>query len=204
MKKTIIALSMLTGLLSTTSFAALSGAYVGGGIGYGDIYRPNIDVTSTAGGHGGLAGRMFAGIQYTPYVGLELGYTKFANTTLRETDTVAPIGIFTGTSTVQSYAADAVVTGTIPLQNGFSVKGKLGGAYLNEKSNAHLATANGASTEHISGIDSKLLPTFGLGAGYDINQSVSTEVSWMHIQKMGGTDLQSTNLMTAGLTYHFG
>ena len=87
----------------------------------------------------------------------------------------------------------------MPLQYGFSVKGKLGAAYLNESGAVSL---NGPTlVKHTEG---KIYPTFGAGVGYEINKSLTTDVSWVRIQKVGNNAyLKSTDLVGLGLSYHF-
>lgn len=201
MKKPVLTLAMLSGLLITTGAqAAGEGAYVGGELGYGNIYQPKASAgLSSSGKSGGIAGRIFGGYQFSDYFGTELGFTKFSNATIKFTQ-----GTLTGNGTIKSYAVDAVLKGIVPFQNGFNLFGKLGAAYLDESSNNVTVTGAGGVSGTGSGSTDKVLPTFGLGAGYDINQNFTTDLSWLRIQATGNTNLQSTDLITAGLIYNFG
>jgi OmpA-OmpF porin, OOP family len=185
MKKQILALTMLTGLLTTGAFAAPAQTpYLGGDIGWGSIYQTGFG--------SGVAGRIFAGYNFNEYLAAEAGYSKFANANQN-------ISIFGTTfhTTIKTYAVDAVVKATLPLENGFNLFGKLGAAYLNEQASANIIS--NTYTAH------NVLPTYGLGAGYDINKNLNADVSWMRIQHVGSnTNLNSTDLVGAGLTYSFG
>ena len=44
---------------------------------------------------------------------------------------------------------------------------------------------------------------FGAGVSYDINKNVVADVSWMRIQAVGNTALNSTDTAMLGLSYHF-
>ncbi len=95
----------------------------------------------------------------------------------------------------------------MPLQNGFALYGKLGAAWLDAKASesvsgnsifAGSASTSGSGTEH------KILPTFGVGLSYDSTPNVPVDISWNRIQKVGNTDLESTDLFSVGVAYNFG
>jgi hypothetical protein len=103
----------------------------------------------------GLGGRVYAGYQFNPYFATELGYTRFATTSLSALGTTTTVQnststegyqgeqqtmLTTSTSTTTSNTAyngditeraiDLVAKGTIPLRYGFGVYAKAGLAYL--------------------------------------------------------------------------
>lgn len=210
MKKPILVLAMFASLLTTTgAFAAINGIYLGGQLGFGDTYQSPQNAAFNArasGGSGGLAGRIFGGYQFTQYIAAEMGYTKFSNSNVTYTDYSTFFATtYRGSVPIESYAIDLVAKGTLPLQNGFSLFGKLGVAYINEfAGNVTIYNASGTHAENFYINDDTLLPTFGLGAGYDVTQNLTTDVSWMHIQHTGTSNIQSTDLVAAGVSYHFG
>jgi opacity protein-like surface antigen len=207
-----IAAGCATLVFAASANAAVEGPYIGGALGWGDTHQ--IDTlrksgnTINSGRDTGLAGRLFAGIGFTPNLGAEMGYTKFSNSNVNVTRT----GTFADTNmsaTLKTYAIDLVAKITVPLQDGFNIYGKVGGAYLNQAASATTNNTIGGvvvpnTTVNSSSNTTKILPTFGLGAGFDVNKNVTTDISWMHIQKVGDTNLQNTDLVAVGLTYHFG
>ena len=180
-------------LMANASAAVDSGAYVGGQAGWGTIHQDGFSTSHNNSSDSGLAGRLFAGYQVNQNFAAEMGYTKFKNES-----TKATFGLITATGSIKTYAVDLVAKGIMPLQNGVSLYGKLGAAYLNETAHASVGSFSASTTQ------SKILPTFGAGVSYDLTQNVATDLSWTRIQKVGSTDLNSTDLVALGLAYHFG
>jgi OOP family OmpA-OmpF porin len=202
----LVALSSIAGLfIASNASAAVSapGAYVGGGIGWGTINQPGFnDAYDNKTTDNGVAGRVYVGVDLNQYLGAELGFTKFSD---MDTSGVfaSSIGPLDASGKIQTYAFDAVAKGTLPLQNGFNLFGKLGVAYLNEKASVSITDVFGDSASDTSVIHA-YLPTFGAGISYDINKNVAADVSWMRIQKVNDTDLKSTDTVMFGVSYHFG
>jgi OOP family OmpA-OmpF porin len=196
---TIVTLASLASLfIATTASADINvGPYLGGGLGWGSIGAPdNVYGIHNENTSGVVAGRVFGGLSFTPNLGLETGFTKFGDVNYSASTANASIKAKT-----ETYAVDMVGKVTIPLENNFSLFGKVGGAYLNEADSA-TATVNGV-TRSASDSEGKILPTFGAGLGYNINKNVTADVSWMRIQKVGDTDLNSTDTAMLSLSYHF-
>ncbi|SRR5579883_96101 len=216
MKKKILTAAVAT-LAATglaAAHAAVNGAYVGGILGYGNVHEGNTsstDVTEIEPGltgtsnfssnDRGIAGQIFGGYQFTQNFAAELGVTKFSNATQKVTGSVAGVALPTIKGTVKTSAVDLVAKGMLPLQNGFGLYGKLGVAYLMASADVKAEGLGSASASQHN-----LYPTFGVGASYDINQNLVADVSWNRIQKVGSSNsnLPSTDLFGAGLSYHFG
>jgi OmpA-OmpF porin, OOP family len=190
-------------VVATSANASDDGVYVGGQLGYGKVHTFDTNITRAAGGFkesqkdDGIAGRLFAGFQINPNFAVEAGYTKFSDAT----DKVSGSGV-DAKMTLEAQAIDVSAKGIIPLQNGFSIYGKLGGAYLYEKADVKITAFGETDKAHES--ENQFYPTFGLGVNYDINKNVSTDLSWTRIQKVGNKDLESTDFFGLGLAYHFG
>jgi OOP family OmpA-OmpF porin len=198
-KKTVttITLASLAGLfIATSASAANNGIYLGGAAGWGDTYQSNVasELNGTHTNSSGFSGRVFEGYQFTENFGLEAGYTKFHDVNLNN-DTIDL------DTKLKSYSVDVVGKGMVPLTNGFGLFGKLGVAYLNEAFDGSV-TRDGDMFNAGASI-SKVLPTFGAGVSYDINKNVVADVSWMRIQAVGNTALNSTDTAMLGLSYHF-
>lgn len=214
--------------IGTNANAAMSGLYVGGQLGGGNVHERGVSSSQLAdaindaglsvassGGSSketGVAGRLFAGYQFNDNFAAELGYSKFSNAKSNAyatgVDSVSSLAesVSIGTTT-KSYAVDLVGKAILPLQNCFNVYGKLGVAYLNERVDLNVSDVeNGVtlSNESFSASEHKVLPTFGVGAGYEINQNLAADLSWNHIQKVGNTDLTNKDMIALGLTYRFG
>jgi OOP family OmpA-OmpF porin len=185
--------AVLTLMLATGASAANNGIYIGGAAGWGDTYQ--LEHSSTSSSSSGFSGRVFEGYQLNENFGLEAGYTKFHDVNI---DTIYDEDVDVK---LKSYAVDVVAKGTIPLQNNFGLFGKLGVAYLNESLDE--STTNNGDMINGGVSISKVLPTFGAGISYDINKNVVADVSWMRIQAVGDTRLNSTDTAMLGLSYHF-
>ncbi len=225
----IAAASLMT--LTTSAFAVVNGPYVGGELGWGDTHQGNFTspglvseiisgtttILSGSSRDTGIAGRIFAGYQFTPNWAAEMGYTHFSNATANSQYSQTGFFGLPGTQTynqhgtVTTQAVDLVAKGILPLQGGFSVYGKLGLAYLAASQTIDGTMTNtflGSTTTspiHTSESDHRIYPTFGAGVSYDVTQNVVADVSWNHIQTVSPFDnMQNTDLVGASLAYHFG
>jgi opacity protein-like surface antigen len=95
----------------------------------------------------GLAGRLFVGYQFSPYLAAEFGFMKFhdadlkgnyTGTTVDSTDFFGPTvavtenGSYSYKAVVKEQAFDLLAKGILPLQSNFSLYGKLGVAYVHQ------------------------------------------------------------------------
>jgi OOP family OmpA-OmpF porin len=189
-KKKLLSLAAgsLAGLfLASTASAAISGVYVGGQLGWGvtNIFH-GVNTQGQKTQDTGLAGRLFGGYEFNQNIGAELGYMRFSNATVKHES-----------GDIQTYAVDIAAKGMMPLQNGFGVYGKLGVAYLNE----NFGISNGNS--RVSFSEGKVYPELGVGVSYDFSQQLSTDLSYTRIQKTSNGNLNSTDFVGLGLSYHF-
>lgn len=198
MLKRKLLVSAILATLSSATLAAAPGFYVGGQLGWSkadystsDLSVPSV-ITNTGVDNSGLGGRLSAGYQFNQNWAAELGYTKYANVKFKD---VTVIGTNIGQVAVKNDAIDIVGKGILPLDNGFNVFGKLGMSYVKVKVDATTVNLRIAD-------DNKWRPTFGLGAGYDFNQNVTADISWMRVQN--GGSVRNLDLISAGVGYHFG
>ncbi len=220
-KKHILPITLISaGLVITANAnAAPSGPYFGGQIGWGDVHQGGnntFDVLNSwrrgaefdsSSSDTGLAGRVYGGYKLMQNFAIEAGFTKFHNAT-EESKIFSPLYSLSENVTIKTYAIDLVGKGIIPFDNGFNVYGKLGVAYLNstfEGSGTELVDFHLPITFHLNDEASKFYPTFGLGAGYELTQNLSADVSWNRIQKVGDDEkIPSTDFVGVGLAYNFG
>jgi hypothetical protein len=184
--------------ITATASAAVEGPYIGGALGWGDVHQTDfVNKANTASGlNSGLAGRVFAGLQFQPNIAAEMGYSKFRDAKFNSS-TTSNAGLTTEAynATIKSYAVDLVAKIIVPLQNGFNISNEVDTI---TGTTVTTTTSSQSMTLH------KVLPTYGLGASFNVNKNVSTDISWMHIQKVGNTNLQNTDLVGLGLTYTIG
>jgi OmpA-OmpF porin, OOP family len=147
-----------------------SGWYVGGNIGLADVDEAGDDDMSF---------KILGGYQINRNWGVELGYSDFGKvSTLGQT--------FTGT------AWELVGVGTLPINDKFSVFGKLGFAMGEGEESGPLGSGSEDSTELTYGIGVKynLTPAFGITAEYQMYPDFAN----------GATDI---SVMSIGVIYRF-
>ncbi|MDR3477719.1 MAG: outer membrane beta-barrel protein [Gammaproteobacteria bacterium] len=193
--------------------------YIGGGLGVGRINTPNKNVFNVSEDPAGtashtqqgLSGRVFAGMNFIPYFGMEIGYTRYArsyyNATLPEFSENSSLAYY-----VHSY--DVVAKGYLPLaRSGFTVY-ILGGASRVAETikfhdegiplNGQIAQA-GDGSNHVY----KTMPIYGAGMMYDFGYNFSANVEFTQVHSAGNISSDSDavpnlNLATLNLAYHFG
>jgi hypothetical protein len=170
-KRVLISLSLAT--LAVAPVPALAQArayaYFGAGLGVSDAKkfcdeRPNCDKGSTA-------WRLFGGVQFTPNLGVEIGYVD-----LGETRGVDASGTLTKRET---SATDLVAVLSYPM-NRLSVSAKAGGYYGKPKATFETATGTTYGRESKGGV------TFGLGAQYDFTPAFGMRADWQRYAQVGG------------------
>lgn len=122
-------------------------------------------------------------------VALELGAIKFADAKVNQGNNPA--------ATMQYYALDAAVKGTIPLRGGYEVFGKLGVAYKVAKTTG---LENGAVTNG-SDQQTEASPLIAVGAAWNFNRSVALTVGYTLLPGGGIGDASAALL---GLKISFG
>lgn len=206
----ILSLSTLTSL----SFAATTGAYVGGGLGGSRLETSNNFLFPKGSSDqsrqiGGLGGRVFGGYNFNQYVGVEAGLAHYAQSKYDSR--------VTGFSDQVKYnmnAFDVVGKGYLPLgESGFNLYGFGGAALVNSKfeNNVQFIGAN----HNVKKTQNKVRPIVGIGASYDIPQTnLTTNLEYSHIQGTGNTKITNglvnssaipnADMVTLNLAYNFG
>ncbi len=225
--KKLVITSLVTvaaSLAAASTFALNDGFYAGIGLGWGTVNQNGVthsDMNSiatdalfpstfsvtenhTSTDNNGFAGRLFAGYQIDCHWAAELGWSKFSNMNTHGTISgVASTFPYTinASGKIDTNAVDLVAKGTMPLPSNFSFFGKLGGAYIWEDFTVKgSGTLNGVTVSGKKNKDeNNFWPTFGLGFGYDFAPNMAANLEWNRIQKVGSSDLNSTDLVTVGL-----
>ena len=145
------------------------------------------------------AWKVFGGYQVNKYFGGELNYVDLGKYNFSGMTLGIP---FSGDAKVNGWGLAAV--GTLPLDKGFSLFGKLGAFYSKVDVSA-TASAFGV-TASASASENKWVPQYGIGAKYDFNPNVSVRIEAERFQGMGSnttTIKTDANLYTIGLSYKF-
>lgn len=203
-----------------------SGVYVEGQLGYnyfqGDkAYKTNINalsgVTGTKFNSGHFAGRAAVGYQFNQYVALEAAYDYLGNTKYTGTSQGSNF-----TAKTDAYAFDLAAKGILPLSmvsdalTNANIFAKAGAALVGTKSNV---TSGSARVSGMAKRNYKVAPELGGGFGYNLDNGIGLDVSYMHIfgrnkvQTTGGNAIfganaadgfvPSSNLILAGVSYRF-
>lgn len=196
MKKRNIALSCLALLPISASLALLPGFYVGGQLGWSNVYytpstinAKTADFTTSGGG-----GRAYLGYQFNKLLSTELGYSKLYNASISN----ATIGTKTALSGSAQYSTiDLVGKGTVALSDsGFDIFAKAGGAYVMTQMASNITNAGGPNSVN------KFAFTFGAGFDYSICPQVVTDLTYTRVVKTN--EVPNADLTSIGLAYYFG
>lgn len=202
---TVVALAVM----SSAAVAANPGTYIGVGAGVSNLQTPtNYDTTglsSHSRSIGGFGGRVFAGYNFNNYFGLEAGFADYANSTYKASVT----GVGSEKLTYSLWAANLVAKAYLPISDsGFNVYALGGAAYVNSKVQDTFS-GNAIPNINASKTTKKVRPTYGIGAGYDFNANVSTNLELSRIQgtgnlKTSASAIPNANMLTLNVAYNFG
>lgn len=143
----------------------------------------------------GFAGSVNFGYKLMPYFGLEIGYAKYADATIKQND-----GTKAGNDS--HYSVDIAGKGILPFSDsGFEAFAKLGAARAASKVTIDNQTAAtniglGKSSHSSTGL------YLGLGAQYNMMPELAVVGQWARAQ--GGSQVGDFDLYTLGLSFIFG
>ena len=180
----------LTTLLCTVNALADSspqGFYLGADLGYSGVKQTVSNPPATKQKNTGFGFDVLGGYSFNQYLGAELGYTEFANASYGN-----------GITSKNNYAIDVAAKGTMPLEGGFSLFGKLGLASVHHKLNVPAGTTPAVSN---TGSFSRYAPYLGAGASYQVSENVAANLQVTGTTKQG--PVPGMYLVAAGLTFNF-
>lgn len=186
MKNTIL-FAMIAAAVAAPLAAQAEGAYIGGNVGRSeqkiDVARQSLKESTTA-------FKIYGGYNYTQNFGVEAGYAD-----LRE----ASISGGGATATSKPRALYVAATGTLPVNEQFSVFGKLGVSANRTKIGARYTGFNESVT------DNQTSPFIGVGAAYVLNKNVSLVAEYENFGKVAkdGSDSVKADLLSVGVRYAF-
>ncbi len=199
MQRKGLLLSTVSGLaaffISTSAFAIMSvpyGWYVEANGGSSHLskksYSPGSSSSSGIGGNGNV------GYKFMPYMGIEVGYTRYANTNIRNQQS-------TKAGQDKHYSYDIAVRGILPISDsGFEAFAKLGAQHLN----SHVTIKNASAADEIgltSGGHNATGLYLGLGAQYYFWPELAVVAQWQRAQGTSGTG--TLDLYSLGISFIF-
>lgn len=143
--------------------------------------------------------KLQVGYQFTPYVAVEGGYVDLGKEKYSATFTG---GTASATGKATGWNIDAV--GILPINDSFSVFGKLGLIDAKVDLSATATGPGGAATASVSSTDWK--GTWGVGAGYNINKTVGLRAEYERFAKLGNNDKtgeSNVDLLSVGVVVRF-
>lgn len=185
MKRTIL-LAVLAALAGTAA-AQSQGAYVGGNVGRAE---QKITVAGFSEKDHDTGFKLYGGYNFNQYVGLEGGYADLRKLELAGGN---------DRLSVHPTAAYFAVTGTLPLDQQFSLFGKVGAAYNRVKSHESGIGYNDSYTDNRTDV------YVSVGAAYAINQNFSAVVEYENFGKPAKGDIGNlkASMVSVGVRYKF-
>ncbi|RZT09267.1 OmpA-OmpF porin, OOP family [Duganella sp. CF402] len=185
MKKTIFA--ALIAALAAPLAAQAEGAYIGGNVGRAE---QKIEVDGYSFKESTTAYKLYGGYTYNQNFGFEVGFAD-----LREAEKSGN-GARIASEPKSIYLA---ATGTLPLNEQFSVFGKVGVA------STHVKVSASAAGFSDSASDNRTSPYISVGASFALNKNVSFVAEYENFGKIAkdGGDHIKADFVSAGVRYSF-
>lgn len=194
--KKIIGLVVLTGMTSIAQAAIPlpSGWYLEGNYGTikssGKSYPTIPKIKNT--GHGW---NVIGGYKFTPFLGAEIGYTRYTPTLLKSNSPAETVARDT------HFAVDAAAKLMLPIANtGLELFGKAGVARINSQIGIIDPTVYQANNYNLNTSGQSAMGWFGGGgAEYYITPNIAGNVQWQGIK--GNSKTGSLQLLSAGISF---
>ena len=199
-RKAIVAAGIVTAaaLMSPAAEAQQGRVYLGGSFGQSEVQGDFCEGATTC-DEKDSAWRIFGGYEFNRNFALEFGYANLGEATA--SGNVPP---FTNVNArFETTAFDLTAVGILPLNNQFSVFGRIG-LYRAETDLTGSATL-GSVVIPVSEGESNMDLTFAVGARFDITRNFSIRAEWQRYQDVGGGDTgeADVDVMSIGLMYRF-
>jgi len=216
----LIKLSVVCGLLGccSTALAASTvyyadqkplgtGFYLGAGVGYGQVdYGSKIKSSYdkfyaiNSNDEDDIAGRAYLGYQITPIIGIEAGYSLFADNTYKGQSSN---GSILSKSRLSTQTVDLLATVGTPLYfHGFGLTVKGGAAYV-MSDYRHSGNGSDAGIAPADNTNNRFAAAAGASIIYKLPDNAAVDLSYLHIFAPGNLDSPETDLVTLGLSYRF-
>jgi len=180
-------------LVAAPAFAMMSvpmGWYLEGNVGSTRLSSVSYPGSTSSSGIGGNAN---LGYKFLPYFALEMGYSQYANTSIKDSGTKV--------ATVKNYSYDIAGKGIVPIiDSGFELFAKLGV----QRVNAHISLNNSALAPALgitSGHHSATGAYYGVGGQYYFMPELAAVLQWQRAQ--GNNSTGTLDLFSIGLSFIF-
>jgi opacity protein-like surface antigen len=187
MKKLIFA--VLAGVTAMTAAQAqVSSPYIGVGVASSDHdFKIGAAGTTSSDGYKG-SGKIFGGFDVNSTFGVEAGYTD-----VRKANHSYTIGANSGTATTEGSRSYLAAKATLPVNDAFSVYGKLGAGYTKTKFSAtSLASASDSKTEAYGAV----------GGQYKLSEKVALSLEYERYGKSKDVGAKA-DAISVGARYSF-
>jgi len=194
-KTTIAAFLAASGIVVSSAAMAQAksadqGFYAGARIGQSKV---DIDCTGASCEDTDTAFGIFGGYKINRNFAVEACYTDFGKVN-------ATFAVPAATLEIKSNAFEVVGVGALPLNQQFSVYGKLGFYRGEAKASATLGAFSGSQKETNTDL------TLGVGVQYNFNPQLGVRGEWQRYGSMGGDSIGGTfdlDVFAVGVTYKF-
>ncbi|MDI5922626.1 porin family protein [Halomonas sp. LR5S13] len=202
--KRLIATAALAGLVASPAFAQsyqynpAEGPYLGAGIGHASLDNEGLSWLDRNGFNtddSDTGYKLFAGYQFNPNFAVEASYVDLGDFSASGAEGSDSVNLELG---IDGFTAALV--GKLPIQNGFSVHGKLGMIAWDADIDGN-ATVDGTYYRETAGEDGTD-PFYGIGAEYEIDQVMMRAEYERYDISDSGEDFE-VDLFSASLGYRF-
>ncbi|MEX0958557.1 MAG: outer membrane beta-barrel protein [Burkholderiales bacterium] len=186
----------LTAMVVSAAHAE-SGFYAGGSVGqskFSDTCKDEAGVGLSSCDDKDTGFKLFGGYLFNPNLGVEVGYVDLGEVTASGTFLGTPF-----TATIETTGLTAHAVGILPLNEQFSLLGKLGLIRWDMDANVSVGGVSGNVSE--DGIDFAL----ALGAQYNISRSIGVRAEWDFYKDLGNSETgeDDVHFLSAGVVFSF-
>lgn len=199
---------LLVAILSSTALAAQAdeGSYMGVGLGYATQKITSDNLVSGANQHTGKFGaKVYGGYQFNDNFALEAGYNYLNRDKIDWSSTSS-----SGHVKIQGHIFSLAATGILPLNETFSLFGKLGAAGYYTKTESEetkKVLLIPVSHSQQESNQTKFAPVFGVGAEYKLNKASALRVEYENFGKPKVTaanrQMQRVDMVSIGVRTAF-
>lgn len=146
------------------------------------------------------------GYKFTPNWALEVGYVDLGKIDYRAgfTDSAVPGGAGSASTETKASGWNIAGVGTYPIDNQFSVFGKLGFIDAKVEQSAAITAVGGSGAASVSATEWKA--HWGIGAAYNMTKNWGLRAEWERFNKLGDNDTTGENdvdLLSIGAVFNF-
>lgn len=189
MKKMLFA-TILGAALVVPFSAQAAGGYVGGSFGQSTYDLDDAGLIATSRDEKDNAWKLYGGFEFNQNWGVEVGYANLGE--LRNVYNVSGTSV---SLTGKAHSVYVAGTGTLPLNDQFSVFGKLGLAAN------HTSATGRAGNFALSDSGNKIGALIGVGAAYNVTKNVAVTLEYENFGKVA--DDAKAQMWSLGARYKF-